>query len=111
MFNFIKTVICMLCLAWLFSPQANAGTTYPMFVVAHDIEARQIEGEFRFCERVNLKNGVCYQKVNFFGKTKRMPQDWWSPETYVSAYTGIESPVVVSIEPTADGRGVIIYYQ
>lgn len=114
MSNILKTILALVCVGWLFSPQANAAGTYPMFVVAHDIVSRQIDGEFRFCERTNLKNGVCYQKMdNFgaFGKGRRTAQDWWSPEAYVSAYTGIQDPVVVGIEPTADGHGVIIYYQ
>lgn len=89
---------------------AEGSTPYPLFVVAHDIEAREIEGVFRFCERKKLEKGVCYQTVNWFGKKHRMPQDWWSPETYIYAVTG-RAATIVNLEPTQDGRGVVIYYQ
>lgn len=83
---------------------------FPLFLVVQDITARDINGEFRFCESKKLENGVCYQSVNWFGKKRRMPQDWWTAETYVYAVTG-RGATIVNLVPTQDGRGIIIYYQ
>lgn len=107
----LQILLVLAAVIYLFSPQANAYESYPAYIVAHNIQARQINGEFRFCERENLKNGVCYQTVEFFGKKKRVPQDWWTPESYITAYTDYQAPTVVSLQPTPDGRGVVIYYQ
>lgn len=104
----MKTVFIVLGLLFGLVGQATA---YTLFVVAHDVETKPIRGELRFCERANLRGLVCGQEHKVFGKKRFLVQDWWSPETYVQAMTWIASPIVVDVLPTADGRGIVIYYE
>lgn len=100
----------ILALLGLLLGMAAHAQSFEQYVVAYDVIARPIAGELRFCERANLRDGVCGQNVSFFGKKRFMVQDWWSPSTYVAAVTGLTQFEVTNIEPTGDGRGIVIYY-
>ncbi|KVP17230.1 hypothetical protein [Burkholderia ubonensis] len=80
------------------------------YVIANDVEIQYIRGEMRFCERENLKGITCGFQQNLFGKKRFAARDWWSPETYVQARTGLNEFTLWDVQPTADGRGIIIYF-
>lgn len=95
---------------------ANAHAAgYSRFVVVQDIVMQDLNGELRFCERKHLRGIICGQELKFLGmgKARFMAQDWWTPETYVEAHTGIPAGAVEvpDIRPTGDGRGLVIYYR
>lgn len=79
-------------------------------IVAPDVKIQYIKGNMRFCESKNIKGLVCGFQQNLFGKKRFAARDWWSPETYVQAVTGLNEFTLYSVEPTHDGRGIIIYY-
>jgi hypothetical protein len=80
------------------------------FVVAPDVEIQYHNGELRFCERENLRGMVCGFEQKMFGKRRFAARNWWTAETFVQARTGLNEFTLWSVEPTADGRGVIVYY-
>ncbi len=80
------------------------------FVVATDVETQYVRGELRFCERANLRGITCGFEQNLFGKRRFAARDWWSVETYVQARTGLNEFTLHSVEPTADGRGIVIRF-
>ena len=83
---------------------------YRQFVVAPDVEIQYISGEVRFCERQNLRGITCGFEQKLFGKTRFAARDWWRVETYVQARTGLNEFTLLGVEPTADGRGLVIYF-
>lgn len=101
-------VAASLLVALVLSAHARS---YDQYVVAHNIVVQHINGQLRFCERDSLKGLICVEQVNVFGKKRQMPRDWWTPETYVEAYAGTLKPTVTRIQPTADGQGMVIYYE
>lgn len=80
------------------------------FVIANDVEVQYIRGETRFCERENLRGITCGFEQKLFGKKRFAARDWWSPETYVQARTGLNQFTLYGAEPTPDGRGIVIYF-
>ena len=104
-----KTLLGIALVLWWLSPEANAANSDNLFVVVPDVTAKDVNGELSFCERANLKGLICGSMAKVFGKTRFMARNWWSPETYVAAYTGTDA-VITGIEPTSDGRGLVIYY-
>lgn len=91
-----------------FGLEASAG--YESFVVTDDAEVRHIEGKVRFCPRPSLKRGVCYVEQRFFKKSYMAPIDWWTPETYAQASTGLQELQVTRLEPAPNG-GLVIYFR
>lgn len=83
---------------------------YHRFVVAADVEVQYFNGEMRFCERENLRGITCGFQQKLFGKSRFAARDWWSPETYVQARTGMNEFTLWGVAPTADGRGIVIYF-
>lgn len=107
----IQVILFTVMLLWGSAAQAQAEPQgYQQFVVAHDVEVQYIRGELRFCERVRLRNRVCGSEQRLFGKKFWAVQDWWSPETYVQARTGLNEFTLWSVEPTPDGRGLLIRF-
>jgi hypothetical protein len=80
------------------------------FVVATDVVIQYVNGEMRFCERENTRGIVCGFQQKLFGKSRFAARDWWSAETYVQARTGLNEFTLWGVEPTGDGRGIIIYF-
>lgn len=109
----ISTIIFMLsCTAFGQGiPSNEAPGGYQTFVVAQDVEARYIDGVLRFCEHQNLRGMVCGREQRIFGKRIRTVQDWWSPETYVQAVTGLSDFQVTMVTPAPDGRSLVIYFK
>lgn len=103
----IKAIILSVLLAVGFSAQAQS---YQQFVVATDVEVQYIRGEIRFCERANLRGITCGFEQRLFGRSSFAARDWWSPETYVQARTGRNEFTLWNVEPTPDGRGLIIHF-
>lgn len=83
---------------------------YRQFVIAKDVEVRYLNGELRFCERANLKGITCGFQQKLFGKSRFAARDWWSPETYVQARTGLNEFTLWSVEPSPDGNGIVIFF-
>lgn len=100
-------------IALLLLPHAANAADYPHFVVVQDVATQSVNGDLRFCERAHLRGIICGRQAKIFGRERFLAQDWWYPETYVEAYTGIpvESLDVVGVQPTSDGRGIVIYYE
>lgn len=105
----MKTIRAFL-LAVLFTASVNAQAQMRQYVVAKDVEVQYIRGEMRFCERENLKGITCGFEQKLFGKKRFAARDWWSPETYVQARTGLNEFTLYGVEPTPDGRGIVIYF-
>ncbi|KVP75399.1 hypothetical protein WJ97_13380 [Burkholderia ubonensis] len=105
----IRAILFAVLLALGVTAQAQ---TLKQFVIANDVEVQYFNGEMRFCERENLKGITCgfQQKLFGFGKKHFAARDWWSPETYVQARTGLNEFTLWGVEPTSDGRGIIIYF-
>jgi hypothetical protein len=103
----IRSVLFIVLLALGFSAHAQANR---QFVVAADVAIQYINGEMRFCERENLRGITCGFQQKIFGKARFAARDWWSVETYVQARTGLNEFTLWGAEPTADGRGLIIYF-
>lgn len=80
------------------------------FVVATDVAIQYVQGEMRFCELEYLRGVTCGWPQKLFGKTRFAARDWWRVETYVQARTGLNEFTLLGVEPTADGRGIIIYF-
>lgn len=96
-------VICAL----LFS--AVSAHAYERYVVANDVAVQYDgAGNIRFCEYAKLRGNICQQESNFFGKKVRSVADWWYPETYVQAVTGVAAQVT-RVEPT--GNGIVIFFE
>lgn len=96
-------VICAL----LFS--AVSAQAYERYVVVNDVAVQYDgAGNIRFCAQANLRGSICQQESNFFGKKVRTVSDWWYPETYVQAVTGVSAPVT-RVEPA--GNGIVIYFE
>lgn len=107
----IQVIILSFMLLLSSAAQAQAQPPgYPQFVVVYDVEVQYIRGELRFCERAHLRDRVCGSQQKLFGKKYWAVQDWWSPETYVQARTGLNEFTLWSVEPTPDGRGLLIRY-
>ena len=105
----MKTIRAIL-LAVLFAASVTAQAQMRQYVVAKDVEVQYIRGEMRFCERENLKGITCGFEQKLFGKKRFVARDWWSPETYVQARTGLNEFTLYGVEPTPDGRGIVIYF-
>ena len=103
----IRSILFAVLLVLGFSAHAQS---YRQFVVAPDVEIQYISGEVRFCERQNLRGITCGFEQKLFGKTRFAARDWWRVETYVQARTGLNEFTLLGVEPTADGRGLIIYF-
>jgi hypothetical protein len=80
------------------------------YVVAPDVQVQYFNGEMRFCERANTRGITCGSERKIFGKRFFAARDWWKPETYVQAVTGLNEFTLWSAEPTSDGRGIVIYF-
>lgn len=80
------------------------------FVVAPDVVVQYAGGTIRFCERENVRGIACVYEQRIFGKKLHPARNWWSPETYVQAKTGLNEFTLWSVEPTGDGRGLVIYF-
>jgi hypothetical protein len=94
----------------LFTLGFSAHAQVREFVVAPDVEVQYFNGEMRFCERANLRGITCGFEQKIFGHRSFAARDWWKPETYVQAKTGLNEFTLWSAEPTADGRGIVIYF-
>ena len=105
----MKTIRAIL-LAVLFAASVTAQAQMRQYVVVKDVEVQYIRGEMRFCERENLKGITCGFEQKLFGKKRFAARDWWSPETYVQARTGLNEFTLYGVEPTPDGRGIVIYF-
>ena len=103
----VRSILFIILLALGFSAHAQANR---QFVVAQDVEVQYIRGEMRFCERENLRGITCGFQQRIFGKTRFAARDWWTVETFVQARTGLNEFTLFGAEPTADGRGIIIYF-
>lgn len=81
---------------------------YPQFVMADDVEVQYVRGQLRFCERSQLRNRICgtYQKV--FGKKIWVVQDWWTPETYVRAVSGLDEFSIWGVELIPQTNTIVI---
>lgn len=105
----MTAVRILLCVAWAILG-VNAQAQVRQFVVAQDVEIQYIRGEMRFCERKFVRGLVCGFEQKLFGKKSFAARDWWSAETYVQAMTGLNEFTLYNVEPTRDGRGIIIYF-
>ena len=105
----MKTIRAIL-LAVLFAASVTAQAQMRQYVVVKDVEVQYIRGEMRFCERENLKGITCGFEQKLFGKKRFAARDWWSPETYVQARTGLNEFTLYGVEPTPDGRGIVIHF-
>lgn len=94
----------------LTTPAYAQAPAYMQTVVADNVEVTYVRGELRFCERENLKGITCGFQQRLFGKTTFAARDWWSPETYVQARTGLNEFTLYGVAPTPDGRGLIIHF-
>jgi len=103
----IRTILAIILLTLGFAAQAQA---FKQFVVAPDVEVQYLNGTMRFCERENLRGITCGFEQRIFGKKRFAARNWWSAETYVQARTGLNEFTLWGVEPTADGRGIIIYF-
>lgn len=83
---------------------------YMHSVIAEDVEVQYLRGEMRFCERKDLRGITCGFMQNLFGKKRFAARDWWSPETYIRARTGLNEFTLYGVEATPDGRSLVIYY-
>lgn len=111
-------VLAVVVALWLFgatgalAQRHNEGAMrapgHQAFVVANDVEVQWISGEMRFCERRNLRGLVCGGPL--FGNRGFAARDWWRPETYVQARTGLNEFTLLGVQPTPDGRGLVIYF-
>ncbi|MBU9200281.1 hypothetical protein KTD31_02525 [Burkholderia multivorans] len=102
----IRVILLVLLMSFGLSAQAQMR----QYVVANDVEVQYIRGEMRFCERQNVRGITCGFQQNLFGHRSFAARDWWSPETYVQAVTGLNEFTLWNVEPTPDGRGLVIYY-
>jgi len=100
----LHSIIFAVLLSIGFSAQAQR------YVAANDVEIQYFNGELRFCERENLRGITCGFDQNLFGKKRFAARDWWSPETYIQARTGLNEFTLWQVAPTPDGRGIIIYF-
>lgn len=80
------------------------------FVVVPDVAIQYINGQMRFCERLDVHGITCGFQQKLFGKAHFAARNWWSAETYVQARTGMNEFTLWGVEPTSDGRGIVIYF-
>lgn len=85
--------------------------TYRLFVIAEDVQIQYVNGELRFCQRRNMKGRLCGEYHKLFGKERFLVMDWWSPETYARAASGIEKLVVTDVSPDPRGQSLLIYFK
>lgn len=106
-------VVLLVMVGVLFLSAAAQAGSFSHFVVAQDVVTKEVNWDMRFCERKNLRGLVCGRNAKVFGREHFLVQDWWYPETYVEARTGIPAASIdiVGVQPTADGRGIVIYYE
>lgn len=88
---------------------AQEKTDYYNFVMAENVEITYVRGEIRFCESKNVRGLVCGFEQKILGKTSFAARDWWSPETYVQARTGLNEFTLYDVIP--DGPNLIIRYR
>lgn len=111
MLNAIRSValLALLAISQVCSAQTSPG--YDQFVVAEDVVVRWVNGEQRFCQRLNLKGNICGQHSKIGGKRFFEVMDWWHADTFVKAYTGLQNVEVLRIEPGRDGSSLVIYFK
>lgn len=96
--------------AMLLFPLSTQAQATRQFVSANDVVIQYVNGEIRFCEREHVRGVTCGWHQKLFGKTRFAARDWWSAETYVQARTGLNEFTLWAVEPTADGRGIVIHF-
>lgn len=103
----IRSIVFFVLLTMGLDAQAQEAR---QFVVAPDVVVQYAGGTMRFCERENVRGIICVVEQRIFGKKLHAARDWWSPETYVQARTGLNEFTLWGVEPTGDGRGIVIYF-